>query len=392
MKILRVIPSIDPKEGGPIAGARNIDSELIKNGHTVEVVCLDEPAAEKIALSYPAKVNLIPGSSGHYRYNSKLINWLKENSGRFDAVIVNGLWQFHSFAVWRALAKSNTPYFVYTHGMLDPWFKKAYPLKHLKKWLYWPWAEYRVLRDAAAVFFTSEEEQRQSRKSFWLYSCNEIITPYGTLPPPTDSEKLKSLFLSNFPELSNKKIILFLSRIHEKKGCDILIEAFAKVFSEKDDYHLVIAGPDQTGWVEQLKDRAKALGISSKITWPGMLQGDMKWGAFYASEAYCLPSHQENFGIAVAEALSCGTPVLISNKVNIWREIEASNSGFIDTDTIEGTVNSLNRLYNTSRDKLDLMKTSALKISQEKFNIGNAAIELIKTITLTKNSKNISRK
>jgi len=90
---------------------------------------------------------------------------------------LNGVWQFHSFAAWRTLRRSDTPYVLYTHGMLDPWFKKQYPFKHLKKWMYWPWAEYRVLRDAQAVLFTSEEERMLARSSFWLYRCNEVVVP-----------------------------------------------------------------------------------------------------------------------------------------------------------------------------------------------------------------------
>ena len=81
----------------------------------------------------------------------------------FDAVIINGLWQYHSFGAWRALRGTATPYYVFPHGMLDPWFKRSFPLKHLKKWLYWPWAEYRVLRDARAVIFTCEAESSSRR-------------------------------------------------------------------------------------------------------------------------------------------------------------------------------------------------------------------------------------
>ena len=84
-------------------------------------------------------------------------------------MIVNGIWQYNSFGAWRVTPHSSTPYVVVTHGMLDPWFKRAFPFKHLKKWLFWPWADYRVLRDAAAVLFTSEEERRLATQSFWLY-------------------------------------------------------------------------------------------------------------------------------------------------------------------------------------------------------------------------------
>ena len=120
---------------------------------------------------------------GRYAYTARLIPWLESNAPRFEAIIVEGLWQFHGFGVWRVLHSATTPYFVYPHGMLDPWFKRTYPLKHLKKWLYWPWAEYRVLRDARAVIFTCEEERRLARESFWLYSASEAVLPYERKPP-----------------------------------------------------------------------------------------------------------------------------------------------------------------------------------------------------------------
>jgi glycosyltransferase involved in cell wall biosynthesis len=135
--------------------------------------------------------------------------------------------------------------------------------------------------------------------------------------------------------------LLFLSRIQEKKGCDLLVEAFAKVATQDSNLHLLMAGPDQTGLVAKLQAQAQRLGITDRITWPGMLQGDMKWGAFYTSEVFVLASHQENFGIAVAEAMGCGLPVLISDKVNIWREIEADGAGIVNADTAEGTEKTL---------------------------------------------------
>src|SRR5438876_2190357 len=118
-----------------------------------------------------------------YRYSNKLFPWLRAHGGEYDRVIVNGLWQYLSFAAWRRFAGSSIPYYVFPHGMLDPWFKRTFPLKHLKKWLYWPWTEYRVLRDAAAVIFTSEEERLQARKSFWLYRAREKVSLLGIGTP-----------------------------------------------------------------------------------------------------------------------------------------------------------------------------------------------------------------
>src|SRR5258706_5140390 len=126
--------------------------------------------------------------------------------------------------------------------MLDPWFKRAYPLKHLKKWLYWPWGDYRVLRDARAVLFTSDEERLQARRSFWLYRANEEVVAYGTTAPPENAVALREGFLSMHPELRGRRLLLFLSRIHEKKGCDLLVRAFAELAGTEPTLHLVMAG------------------------------------------------------------------------------------------------------------------------------------------------------
>ena len=113
--------------------------------------------------------------------------------------------------------------------MLDPWFKRTYPFKHLKKWLYWASFEYRVLRDAEFVFYTTEQERLLARQSFWLYKANEVVVGYGTTAPPSDSARQQKVFLDHFAHLNGKRILLFLSRIHPKKGVDLLIEAFAVV-------------------------------------------------------------------------------------------------------------------------------------------------------------------
>lgn len=348
-------------------------------GHEGDLVSLDSPEADFVA-DYPGKVIATGPSISSYGYNERLVPWLKAHAGNYDAVIVNGLWQYVGFAAWRALHGSSTPYFVYSHGMLDPWFKHRYPLKHLKKWLYWPWGEYRVLRDASAVLFTCEEERLLARQSFWLYRCHEVVGSYGTTVPPQDADALSEAFLSSFPELRQKRLLLFLGRIHEKKGCDLLIDAFARAAADAPDVQLVMAGPGDEGLTRQLQSRAASLGISSRISWTGMLSGDLKWGAFHACEVFCLPSHQENFGIAVAEALACSRPVLISDKVNIWREIAADHAGFVESDTLEGTIALLRRWLDSTPAELAAMRVAALRCFDSRFQMEQVAEMLVRTI------------
>jgi glycosyltransferase involved in cell wall biosynthesis len=264
--------------------------------------------------------------------------------------------------------------------MLDPWFRRTYPLKHLKKWLYWPWADYRVVRDARAVLFTSEEERRLAGQSFALYRARERVVAFGTGAPPADADRRREAFLAEFPELRDRRVLLYLGRLHEKKGCDLLIRAFAAVAAADQTLNLVMAGPDQTGWAPALRNLAESLGVAERVVWPGMLDHDRKWGAFFCAEAFVLPSHQENFGVAVAEALSCGVPVLISDKVNIWREIAAAGAGLVDTDDLEGTRRLLGRWLALDNSAQQAMREPARRLFLGQFTAKAMAAGLLNLI------------
>jgi glycosyltransferase involved in cell wall biosynthesis len=372
VNILHVIGSVNPARGGPVEGIKQLGNTLISQGHRVEVASLDHPGAPYLNLCGLPVHALGPSKLG-YAFSPRFVPWLRENRNRYDAVIVNGIWQFHSFASWRVLRNSSTPYVLFTHGMLDPWFKRRYPLKHIKKWMYWPWAEYRVLRDAQAVLFTCEEERVLARQSFWLYQCREIVVGYGTARPTGDPQIEVNEFFGRYPELRGKKLAVFMGRIHPKKGCDLLIDAFAKVLAEHSEWHLVVAGPDQLGWQKKLQDRAEQLGIASRVTWTGMISGAKKWGALHAAEVFVLPSHQENFGIVVAEALAAGTPTLISDKVNIWREIEADGAGIVCEDTLLGTCQLLRAYLDLREAKRLSMRHGARQCFEQRFEIKRAA-------------------
>ncbi|MFA5008222.1 MAG: glycosyltransferase [Candidatus Omnitrophota bacterium] len=380
MHILQVINSLDPQGGGPAEQAKRIAFSFNQLGNTAEIVTLDPPDAPWLK---DVKVNvhaLGPYITKAYCFSPKLIPWLKQHTPEFDVVIVHGIWRYCSFAVWLVLRRTGKPYFVFTHGMLDPWFKKAYPLKHLKKWLYWPWAEYKVLRDARAVFFTSPQERLLSRQSFWLYKCKEEIVSYGVSVVTREDKDCSLVFLEKFPELRDKRIILFLSRIHPKKGCDLLIRAFSRVAQLDETLRLVIAGPGDKKSLRNLRKLSERLRIGDKISWAPMLLNDSKWGAFQAAEIFILPSHQENFGVAVAESLGCGVPVLITNKVNIWDIVAQYNAGIVSDDNIEGVVKLLEGWLRLSPEEKSAMKIRARACFLENFDVKNVAKKLIATM------------
>lgn len=360
-------------------GVRQVSIEMARLGSHSEAVTLDPPAATFVA-EFPIEVHALGPSSSGYLFNGDLVPWLRRNAGRFDAAIVHGLWQYHSFGAWRGLAGSGLPYYVYPHGMLDPWFKAEYPLKHLKKWLYWPWAEYRVLRDARRVLFTTEEERVRARRSFWLYRAREKVVAFGAARPPADGPALAARFLAARPELRDKQLILFLGRVHPKKGCDLLIEAFAAAAPADPSLHLLVAGPGEEPLLSRLRDRAQRLGVAARITWLGMVQGVDKWGAFHASSAFVLPSHQENFGVAVAEALGCGVPVLISDKVNIAADIAADGAGLVEPDTLAGTHRLFERWASLGREGRALMAQRARETYESRYSVQAMAAQLLETL------------
>jgi glycosyltransferase involved in cell wall biosynthesis len=383
LRILDVIRSLDPASGGPAEGLRQLGAAVRALGHHQEVLTLDGADAPWLQHA-PMPVHALGPVAGLYGYSAALKPWLQQHAQEFDAVVLHGLWQYPSYGSWQVLRHGSVPYFVYPHGMLDPWFKRQYPIKHLKKWLYWPWAEYRVLRDAAAVLFTANEEARLARQSFGLYRAKEAVVGFGVVLDAVAEQSTPSLFLQTYPALQGQRLFLFMGRLHEKKGCDLLIEAFAKVTSSNDPLHLVMAGPDQTDWRAALEQQAQRLGLAQRITWTGMLQGPMKWSALKAAEVFVLPSHQENFGIAVAEALAMGVPTLISKQVNIWPEIVAQGAGLAEANTVAGTTALLQGWLQMPPSAQAHMRQAATSCFQRHFHMHGVATRFLNLVAENK--------
>lgn len=388
---------MNPASGGPCQGIRNIIPELKKSDIHNEVVCLDDPSAQFIGKDVFTVHPLGPGK-GPWQYSQQLIPWLIENLDRFEIVIIHGLWLYHGYAFKKALhiykkllTRSGKQFkyprfYVMPHGMLDPYFQEtsSRKLKALRNNIYWKLIEGKLVNDADGVLFTCEEELLLARKPFLPYHPKrEINIGYGIENPPFFENVMAKAFLQKCPQVKNEPYILFLSRVNEKKGILNLIIAYGKLLAKNNldkipaKYFpkLVIAGPglDTAYGRKMLHLVEKSSNLNQFIFFTDMLTGAAKWGAFYGCDAFILPSHQENFGIAVVEALACGKPVLISNKVNIWREISNDGAGVVADDTIDGTEKILLCWLRLSDSERKIMGEQASKSYREHFSIQLAA-------------------
>ncbi len=391
MRVLRIIPSMDPASGGPCQGIRNIIPELAKAGVQNEVVCLDDPGAaflgKDVFKIYPLGPVKTP-----WQYSPKLIPWLREQIGNYDIVILHALWLYHGYALRKVIKQLKRTgvqlprVYIMPHGMLDPYFQQAgeRKIKAARNWLYWKLIESDVVNEADGVLFTCESELLLARQPFRPYHPKkEINIGYGVQRPPVFEAAMESAFQATCPGLGNQPYFLFLSRIHEKKGIDHLVLAYSNLlekYSQSGNQlepfpKLVIAGPGlESAYGKQIQEMATISGaVSKSIFFPGMLSGNGKWGAFYGCTAFILPSHQENFGIAVAEALSCAKPVLISYQVNIWREIVENGAGIAADDSTDGAELLMDAWMKLSAVSKNQMKEKALKCFQKEFEISTSA-------------------
>jgi glycosyltransferase involved in cell wall biosynthesis len=216
------------------------------------------------------------------------------------------------------------PYILQPHGSLDPFLRERHKLR---KAVYELLIERRNMEHAAGIHFTAEEERRLALP--YIGKSRSFVVPLGIYPEEYKTLPPRGTFRREFPEVGARRIVLHLGRIHFKKGLDVLVDAFSILASKRDDVHLVLAGPDDNGYGDEIRKRIGDHGLSRRATFTGMLQGDSKLAAFADADVFALPSYTENFGISVVEAMACGLPVVISKNVNIWREIESAEAGLV---------------------------------------------------------------
>jgi glycosyltransferase involved in cell wall biosynthesis len=377
MRVLQLIGTVDPSYGGPVTAALSLNKALRIDGHDSWVVALD--GRTDVAEVSEAVLSIGP-SRFNYRYVQGALRKIEQRLGRFDTVLVHGIWQYQSLLARRMKASFGTSYHVFVHGALDPWFAEAYPRKQPKKAAYWRLFEADNLRDAEHVIFTCDAERELARNAFSPYELRETVVEQGVEDPCVDVERCRAAFLVAFPDLVSKRVLLFLGRLHRKKGLDLLVEGFIRAADRMPDVHLCIAGPDQDSLRPELEQRLNAAGLGGRSHWLGMLHGDVKWGAYAAAELFCLPSHSENFGIAVVESLAFGTPVLISRKVNIFRRIAESGAGVVIDDSIDGAHEGLVRWLSLTADARTSMRLAARACFASHFEIAAMTRSLVALI------------
>ena len=381
MRILHVIHTLDPRRGGPVECVRQLGQYFSRAGHSFEVVAAADRIEDDWVGEFPVKVYPLGPAYGEYAYSPRVGTWLKKYARNHDVIFINGVWQAHTRTAARIARNLGIPYFVYAHGLLDPWNRSAHPLKYVKKFLYWAVAEKSTLQNANGVVFTSSEEARLAEHYFPVSGWKPIVAGNGIArpapaPPPTEDPDAEHLF-QRFPQIAGRRVWLYLGRIHPKKGLENLLQAFPYVSDDLEAPLLVIVGDGERRYIERLKQMSIELGKDKNIQWTGPLYGHEKWAAFRASEVFVLPSHQENFGIVVVESLALGIPVITTKAVNIWPSIEKSNSGIICDDTVESLGKALVRWSAMNSQSRKEMARNAVKCFEEQFEIGAAATRLL---------------
>ncbi len=323
MRILHVIGDLAPASGGPAKAGFEMARALARRGHEVAIYTTDfgQPAdmprkqtRDGVRLSYfPLQAPRIWLSSWPLRAT------LARDLPGFDLLHLHSLYLFHDWAAGNLARRIAKPYIVRPHGSLDPYIFRRH---RLKKLIFDLWFQDRVLAGASAIHYTAEEEMHLAEP--YVHGAPGVVIPNGLDPSDYANLPAKGSFRARHPEIGDRTILLFLSRINFKKGLGILARAVGQL--ARDDLHLVIAGPDG-GYLAETKRFVAEAGISARTTFTGMLTGQDKLAAFADAALFILPSYSENFGIAVVEAMACGVPVLISDKVNIWREVAADGAG-----------------------------------------------------------------
>ena len=333
LRILHVIASLAPRYGGPSQVCLELCQELARAGEQVSIHTtnldgrgtLDVPCHEPVWAN-GVEVRYFPVQAPRrYALSLPLARALRRAIPEQDLVHIHSLYFFPSTVAAHYCRRAGVPYLIRPHGTLDP-----YHFRHHRgrKWVYERLFEWRNLNRAAAIHFTTREEQELTRP-LGLSAPGVVVPPGVHAERYQESDRAARAFRDEWPETRGRRIVLFLGRLTEKKGLDVLVDAFGQLARQRDDVHLVLAGPDNDGYGRTVRRWLEAERVLDRSTFTGMLLGPRKLAALRAADVFALPSHTENFGVAVVEAMAAGLPIVISNRVNIWREIADAQAGLV---------------------------------------------------------------
>jgi glycosyltransferase involved in cell wall biosynthesis len=323
MRIVHAISTLAASAGGPPIAVVAMARAMALRGHEVAIVTADHAMSdeEKQLLAALQWKNLRIDIHRHLppaalTRHASFSTWpaLMREIAAADVVHLHSLYGFHDLVAWRACRRFGVPYILRPHGTLHPFVRRHHRRRKLIADLLF---QNRVIRDATLISFTAESERDAALP--YIFGVPSVVVPtrfdldgLAQLPPA-------SVFRAAYPEIRERRIVLFLGRLNYKKGIEILIPAFAAAASRGADIHLVLAGPDG-GFAAEARDLVDRWGIGDRTTFTGQLSRGEVAEALAAADLFALPSHTENFGIAAAEAMAAGVPTLLSDEVDVGRD------------------------------------------------------------------------
>ena len=331
MKVLHVIPSVALNQGGPSLAVSFMASGLSKAGVKVDVATTDDDGVGghlDVPLNRAIDQNgatfyYFRRHSRFYKASWSLTGWLSENIHRYDLVHIHALFSYSSCAAAHLAIRKGVPYIIRPLGVLNRWGLEN--RRKLLKRFSFRLIEQRILRNASAIHYTSNQEKSEAELSG--ATTTPVVIPLGIDLSDFESLPGPERFYAQFPVASGRRIILFLSRLDRKKGLDLLLPAFAEIHGRHPESLLVIAGSGEESFVDRLHQMARQLAIDDNIVWAGFLSGQDKLAAFAAASFFALPSYSENFGLALVEALAAGLPCVVSDQIGIASDVEEFEAG-----------------------------------------------------------------
>lgn len=364
MRVLYVIPSLAPRYGGPSVYCFALCRELVRRGHQVSIFTtnidgdrrMDVPLGQPV-LDEGVKIHYFPGWIYPREYTFSLPLWraLRERTQQFDVAHIYSMYSFSNTAAAHCCWKYGVPYLLHPHGSLDPYLRRRH---RWRKWMYTTLFLNRGFQRAGAVLFNSAEEMRLAAdwsglnwpSSNGRRAPRKVVVYVGVEDEwfQEPSSAARERFWRKFPHLAGHRLVVFFGRLNFKKGLDILAQAFALVGRQREDVHLVLAGPDNEGYGEKVREWLKEGAVLEKTTFTGPLVGEERFVVLHQAEVFVLPSYTENFGAAVAEAMACAVPVVISDQVNIYPEVKQAGAGLVVPCDARRTAEALETLLRNS--------------------------------------------